>query len=120
MVADGRYDYLETGSLISLRMNVENIVIPSEEEHVEMFPMDFEEFLWAMGDKTTIPFLRECFDELKPLGQAMHKRVMNDFRQYMLVGGMPQVVAAYVETKNFETVDRIKLSTTVIMRRILM
>lgn len=108
LVADGRYDYLETGSLISLRMNVENIVIPSEEEHVEMFPMDFEEFLWALGDKTTIPFLRECLDKLRPLGQAMHKRVMNDFRQYMLVGGMPQVVEAYVETKNFEAADRIK------------
>ena len=108
LVADGRYDYLEAGSLISLRMNVENIVIPSEEEHVEMFPMDFEEFLWALGDKTTIPFLRESFDKLRPLGQAMHKRVMNDFRQYMLVGGMPQVVEAYVETKSFETADRIK------------
>lgn len=108
LVADGRYDYLETGSLISLRMNVENIVIPSEEEHVEMFPMDFEEFLWALGDKTTIPFLRECLDKLRPLGQAMHKRVLNDFRQYMLVGGMPQVVETYVETKSFETVDRIK------------
>ena len=108
LVADGRYDYLETGSLISLRMNVENIVIPSEEEHVEMFPMDFEEFLWALGDKTTIPFLRECLDKLRPLGQAMHKRVLNDFRQYMLVGGMPQVVETYVETKSFEAVDRIK------------
>ena len=70
LVADGRYDYLETGSLISLRMNVEDIVIPSEEEHVEMFPMDFEEFLWAMGDVTTVPYLRECFEVLRPLGQA--------------------------------------------------
>lgn len=108
LVADGRYDYLETGSLISLRMNVENILIPSEEEHVEMFPMDFEEFLWASGDKTTVPFLRECFEKMRPLGQAMHKRVMNDFRQYMLVGGMPQAVEAYIKTKDFETVDRIK------------
>lgn len=108
LVADGRYDFLETGSLISLRMNVENIVIPSEEEHVEMFPMDFEEFLWALGDKTTVPFLQECFENTKPLGQAMHKRVMNDFRQYMLVGGMPQAVEAYIKDKNFEIVDRIK------------
>lgn len=108
LVADGRYDYLETGSLISLRMNVENIVVPSEEEHVEMFPMDFEEFLWALGDKTTVPFLRECFENTKPLGQAMHRRVMNDFRQYMLVGGMPQAVEAYIKDKNFEIVDRIK------------
>ena len=108
LVADGRYDYLETGSLISLRMNVEDIVIPSEEEHVEMFPMDFEEFLWAMGDETTVPYLRECFELLRPLGQAMHRRVMNDFRQYILVGGMPQAVEAYRTTKSFEYADRIK------------
>lgn len=108
LVADGRYDYLETGSLISLRMNVENIVIPSEEEHIEMFPMDFEEFLWAMGDEVTVPYLRKCFDEVKALGQAMHRRVLNDFRQYMLVGGMPQAVDAYRKTKNFEDVDRVK------------
>ena len=108
LVADGRYDYLETGSLISLRMNVEDIVIPSEEEHIEMFPMDFEEFLWAMGDQTTIPFLRDCFENLNPLGQALHKRVMNDFRQYLLVGGMPQAVETYVKSKNFEDTDRIK------------
>ncbi len=108
LVADGRYDYLETGSLISLRMNVEDIVIPSEEEHVEMFPMDFEEFLWAMGDETTVPYLRDCYENLRPLGPALHRRVMNDFRQYMLVGGMPQAVQAYVETKSFEEADRIK------------
>ena len=108
LVADGRYDYLETGSLISLRMNVEDIVIPSEEEHVEMFPMDFEEFLWAMGDETTAPYLRECFELLRPLGQAMHTRIMNDFRQYILVGGMPQAVEAYRTTKSFENADRIK------------
>lgn len=108
LVADGRYDYLETGSLISLKRNVENIVIPSEEEHVEMFPMDFEEFLWAMGDEATVPYLRQCFEELRPLGQALHRRVMNDFRQYILVGGMPQAVKAYLKTKNFEDVDRVK------------
>lgn len=108
LVADGRYDYLETGSLISLRMNVQDIVIPSEEEHIEMFPMDFEEFLWALGDETTVPYLRECFEEVRPLGQAMHRRVMNDFRQYLLVGGMPQAVEIYRETKNFEETDRIK------------
>lgn len=108
LVQDGRFDYLETGSLISLRMNVENIVIPSEEEHVEMFPMDFEEFLWAMGDETTVPFLREFYEKQIPLGQAMHRRVMNDFSQYMLVGGMPQAVEMYAKTKDFEDVDRIK------------
>lgn len=108
LVADGRYDYLETGFLISLRTNVEDIVIPSEEEHVEMFPMDFEEFLWAMGDETTVSLLKQCYEELRPLGQALHRRVMNDFRQYMLVGGMPQAVDAYIRTKNFEETDRIK------------
>lgn len=108
LVADGRYDYIETGSLISLRMNVENIVIPSEEEHIEMFPMDFEEFLWAMGDETTVPFLRECFEACRPMGQAIHKRVMNDFRQYILTGGMPQAIEAYRKQKNFEDADRIK------------
>lgn len=108
LVADGRYDYLETGSLISLRMNVEDIVIPSEEEHVEMFPMDFEEFLWAMGDDVTVPFLRDCFEKLQPLGQAVHRKVMNDFRQYLLVGGMPQAVKSYADTKDFEAVDRVK------------
>lgn len=108
LVADGRYDYLETGSLISLRRNVEGIVIPSEEEHIEMFPMDFEEFLWAMGDETTVPFLKECMEQLSPLGQALHRRVMNDFRQYMLVGGMPQAVELYLKTKDFEAADRIK------------
>ena len=108
LVADGRYDYLETGSLISLRMNIEDIVIPSEEEHLEMFPMDFEEFLWAMGDETTVPFLRDCFEKCRPLGQALHKRVLNDFRQYILVGGMPQAVEAYLRNKSFEDSDRIK------------
>ncbi|MCC8151934.1 MAG: AAA family ATPase [Lachnospiraceae bacterium] len=108
LVADGRYDYLETGSLISLRVNVEHIVIPSEEEHIEMFPMDFEEFLWAMGDETTIPYLREQFEKLEPVGQAVHRRVMNDFRQYMLVGGMPQAVELYLEKKSFEDADRMK------------
>lgn len=108
LVADGRYDYIETGSLISLRMNTENIVIPSEEEHIEMFPLDFEEFLWALGDETTVPYLRECFEELRPLGQAMHQRIMNDYRQFILVGGMPQSVEAYVTTKNFEAADRVK------------
>lgn len=108
LVQDGRYDYLETGSLISLKVNVENIVIPSEEEHVEIFPMDFEEFLWAMGDETTVPYLRECYEKTQPVGQAMHRRVLNDFRQYILTGGMPQVVDAYRKTKSFEETDRIK------------
>ena len=108
LVADGRYDYLETGSLITLRKNVENIVIPSEEEQIEMFPLDFEEFLWAFGDETTVPFLHECFEKRSPLGQALHRKTMNLFREYMLVGGMPQSVIAYREHKDFSACDRIK------------
>lgn len=107
-VADGRYDFLETGSLISLKKNVEDIVIPSEEEHLKMFPMDFEEFLWAMGDESTIPYLQMCFEERRPVGQAMHRRVMNDYRQYMMTGGMPQVVENYLSSRDFSSADRIK------------
>ena len=108
LVADGRYDYIETGSLIRLKKNTENIIIPSEEEHVEMFPLDFEEFLWALGDEATIPLIRACFEAKRPLGQALHRKIMNDFRQYMLVGGMPQSVLAYVDGKNFEASDEAK------------
>ena len=105
LVADGRYDYIETGSLIRLKKNVQDIIIPSEEEHLEMFPMDFEEFLWAMGDEVTVPLIRACFESKTPLGQALHRKIMNDFRQYVLVGGMPQSVIAYLKEKNFEASD---------------
>jgi len=108
LVADGRYDYLETGSLIRLKKNTENIILPSEEEHIELFPMDFEEFLWALGDEATVPLLRTCFEAKKPLGQALHRKVMNDFRQYVLVGGMPQSVLAYIDGKNFAASDEAK------------
>lgn len=108
LVADGRYDYLETGSLIRLKKNVQDIIIPSEEEHIKMFPMDFEEFLWAMGDEATVPLLRQCFESKTPLGQALHRKIMNDFRQYILVGGMPQAVLAYQKDKQFEDADRAK------------
>ena len=108
LVADGRYDFLETGSLIRLKKNTENIIIPSEEEHIEMFPLDFEEFLWAMGDEATAPLIWQCFASRKPLGQALHRKVMNDFRQYVLVGGMPQSVLAYLDGKNFEASDEAK------------
>ncbi len=108
LVADGRYDYLETGSLIRLKKNTENIIIPSEEEHIELFPMDFEEFLWALGDEATVPLIRKCFEKKKPLGQALHRKVMNDFRQYVLVGGMPQSVLAYIDGKNFAASDEVK------------
>lgn len=105
LVADGRFDYMETGSLIRLKKNVQDIIIPSEEEHIELFPLDFEEFLWAIGDEATTPLLRQCFEKRKPLGQALHRKVMNDFRQYLLVGGMPQSVLAYLDGKNFEASD---------------
>lgn len=104
-IADGRYDYIETGSLIRLKKNVQDIIIPSEEEHIEMFPMDFEEFLWAMGDEVTFPLIKSCFENKTPLGQTLHRKVMNDFRQYVLVGGMPQSVCAYLKEKNFESSD---------------
>lgn len=108
LVADGRYDYLETGSLIRLKKNVQDIIIPSEEEHIEMFPLDFEEFLWAMGDEVTVPFIRQAFETKKPLGDAIHRKIMNSFRQYLLVGGMPQSVLAYQDGKNFEAADEAK------------
>ncbi len=107
-VADGRFDFLETGSLIRLKKNTEHIILPSEEEHIEMFPMDFEEFLWAMGDEATVPLIRQCFIEKKPLGQALHRKIMNDFRQYILVGGMPQSVLAYRNGKDFAASDDAK------------
>jgi predicted AAA+ superfamily ATPase len=108
LVADGRYDYIETGSLINLKKNVIDIVIPSEEEHIELFPLDFEEFLWALGDIVTASLIRESFKERVPLGQALHRKIMNDFRQYILVGGMPQAVVQYIINKSFEEVDLLK------------
>jgi len=110
LVADGRYDYIETGSLISIKENVKDIVIPSEEQHIYMHPMDFEEFLWALGDDMLYPFIQDCYANMRPLGQVLHKKAMNYFRQYMVVGGMPQAVEAYVQTKDFEEVDMIKRS----------
>ena len=108
LVKDGRYDYIETSSLISIKKNVEGIVIPSEEEHIKMFPMDFEEFLWAMGEEMLMPFIKDCFERKKPLGQLMHRRAMDYFRLYMIVGGMPQAVEKYVETRDFAKVDKLK------------
>ncbi len=108
LVEDGRYDYLETGSLISLKQNVSDIVVPSEEEHIYLHPLDFEEFLWALGDDSTVPLLKDCFMRRQPLGASVHRKILNDFRQYMLVGGMPQVVSEYARTKDFARIDRIK------------
>lgn len=108
LVADGRYDYIETGSLISIKRNVKDILIPSEEYKLKMFPMDFEEFLWAAGDRVTIPAIREAFDRKKPMGETVHRRIMQKFRTYLAVGGMPQVVAAYVDGKDYVQIDFIK------------
>lgn len=108
LVEDGRYDYIETGSLVSIKKNVEHIVIPSEEEHIKMYPMDFEEFLWAMGDEMLMPFIRNAFEERRPMGQAMHRKAMDYFRQYMIVGGMPQAVLKYVQTRDFTKTDEVK------------
>lgn len=105
LVEDGRYDYLETGSLIRLKKNVEDIIIPSEEEHIEMYPLDFEEFLWALGDEVTFPYIKTCFENKTPIGQALHRKIMNQFRQYVLVGGMPQSVNEYLKAYNFEASD---------------
>ena len=108
LVKDGRYDYLETGSLISIKKNVKNILIPSEERRISMYPMDYEEFLWAIGDSTTIPLIKKCFEARKPIGEQLNRKLLRDFRLYMLVGGMPQAVNEYIETNNFRKVDLIK------------
>ena len=107
LVKDHRYDYIETGSLISIRKNTEDIIIPSEETRIDMFPMDYEEFRWALGDEATVPLLRHFFDKQMPLEQAFRKS-MRDFRLYMLVGGMPQAVNEYLDTNNLSKVDTVK------------
>lgn len=108
LVADGRYDYIETGSLMSIKKNVQDIVIPSEERHLKMYPLDFEEFLWAMGNDTLMDIIKKCYDAEKPMGQIMHRKAMDYFRQYLIVGGMPQAVQEYATSRDFDRVDRIK------------
>ena len=110
LVKDGRYDYMETGSLISIRKNVRDILIPSEEVKLHMFPMDYEECRWALVDTATIRLLQGCFHGRTSMGDATNRKLMRDFRLYMLVGGMPQAVAAYLETNNLEKVDSVKRS----------
>ena len=107
LVADGRYDYIETGSLISIRKNVKDIVIPSEETRVNMYPMDYEEFRWALDDTATVPLLRSIMEKPLPLG-GTHRKLLRDFRLYMLVGGMPQAVDEYLATNNLANVDAVK------------
>ena len=108
LVADGRYDYIETGSLVSINENVKDILIPSEEQHLKMYPMDFEEFLWALDNHGLMELIEKSFKERKPLGNIFHRKAMDYFRQYMIVGGMPQAVLEYVNTKDFNKVDQIK------------
>lgn len=108
LVKDGRYDYIETGSLISIKKNVKDILIPSEERKLNMYPMDYEEFLWAKGDKSTASLLRTIFEKRHPLGNDIHCKMMRDFRLYMLIGGMPQAVDEYLRTNNFRKVDAVK------------
>jgi len=108
LVADGRYDYIETGSLMTIKKNIQDIVIPSEERHIKMYPMDFEEFLWALGNDTLMDFVRACFADRKAMGQALHRKAMDYLRQYLIVGGMPQAVQAYADTKDFDKTDQAK------------
>ena len=108
LVKDHRYDYIETGSLISIRKNVKDILIPSEERKIGMYPMDYEEFMWAIGDTTTMPLLKKVFEAGKSVGEQMNRKLLREFRLYMLVGGMPQAVNEYIQTNNFRKVDEVK------------
>jgi uncharacterized protein len=108
LVADGRYDYIETGSLISIKKNVKDILIPSEEQKIEMFPMDYEEFLWALNDNQTYSSLKMLWEQKKSFGDDLNSILLKNFRLYMLVGGMPQAVNAYIESNNFRIVDEVK------------
>lgn len=106
LVADGRYDFMETGSLISIRENVKDIVIPSEERHIKMYPMDFEEFCWALGEKPLLAYIRLCFEKRESLDRSLHDKAMLLFKQYLLVGGMPMSIVAFLEgKKNFGKAD---------------
>lgn len=108
LVEDGKYDYIETGSLLSIKQNVAGIIIPSEEDELVLNPLDYEEFRWALGDIVSIPFLQQFFDKHKSIGDEATRNMMRDFRLYMVVGGMPQAVKCYIETKNMGQVDKVK------------
>lgn len=108
LVKDHRYDYIETGSLLSIKKNTQGIVIPSEETRIDMFPMDYEEFRWAMGDNATVTLMKDLFDSEKGIGDAVNRKLLQDFRLYMLVGGMPQAINAYLDTNNLASVDAVK------------
>lgn len=108
LVKDGRYDYIETGSLISIKKNTQNIRIPSEETRITLYPMDYEEFRWALGDEVTITMLREAFEAKRHFGDGLTRKLLRDFRLYMLIGGMPQAVNTYLESNNLSVVDAVK------------
>jgi len=108
LVKDYRYDYIETGSLISIQKNIKDILIPSEERKISMYPMDFEEFLWAIGDTSTPKLLADVIERKLSVGDGINRKLMRDFRLYMLVGGMPQAVATYLESNNLRIVDEVK------------
>ena len=108
LVADGRYRYMETGSLLSIRKNVQDILIPSEEHRISMYPMDFEEFLWAIGDEVTAKTIKYLLNEKRPAGDVMHRAIMRTFRLYMLIGGMPQAIETYLDKNNLQVVDEVK------------
>lgn len=108
LVADGRYKYIETGSLLSIKKNTKDILIPSEEHKISMYPMDFEEFLWAIGDEVSIETIKILLEKKRPAGNAIHRNLMRIFRLYMLIGGMPQAVETYLEKNNLQAVDEIK------------
>lgn len=110
LVEDGRYDIIETGALLSIKRNTDGILIPSEETRITMYPMDYEEFRWVLGDMATCDMLRDFFTQRKPLGEALNRRMMRDFRLYMLIGGMPQAVATYLESHDFSQIDQAKRS----------
>lgn len=116
LVKDGRYDYIETGSLVSINYNVKNIVIPSEEVRLNMYPMDFEEFMWAIGENMLFDYVKECFSKKSPLGQGLHRKVMDNLRAYVLVGGMPQAVLSFVKNKDMREVDAIKRNILALYR----
>ena len=108
LVADGRYKYIETGSLLSIKKNTKDILIPSEEHKISMYPMDFEEFLWAIGDEVSVETIKILLEKKRPAGNAIHRNLMRIFRLYMLIGGMPQAVETYLEKNNLQAVDEIK------------
>ena len=108
LVADGRYKYIETGSLLTIKKNTKDILIPSEEHKISMYPMDFEEFLWAIGDETTAATIKTLLQKKKAAGNAMHRNLMRIFRLYMLVGGMPQAIETYIAQNNLQAVDEVK------------